>query len=79
MVLKRVEIILEPEDLASLRQDMMRHYKTFSLDPSPHLQQEANDDMHRILDNLTTCMQLKGTIDDGEGNKIEITPFNIKG
>lgn len=79
MVLKRVEIILEPEDLASLKGDMLRHFKTYGMDPSPHLQPEANADMERILDNLTTCIQLKGTIDDGEGEPIEITPFKIGG
>lgn len=78
MALRRVEIVLEPDDLARLKDDLLEHFRAFGVDVPPHLQAEANSNMDRILDNLTTCVQLKGTV-DGEGDNIGYPKKGIVG
>jgi hypothetical protein len=63
MVLKTVEIFLDPQDLKSVRAELMRHFKLFGHTPPPDLQEAANADMDRIMDNIITCLQFQGLVD----------------
>jgi len=71
MALKTVEIFLDAHDLGRVRQELLAHMRNFGHTPAPHLQEEANADMDRILTNIITCLQLRGTVATGEGNASE--------
>lgn len=63
MALKEVEIFLDPEDLARVKEEFTVHLKAFGDTPAPHLQETANANMDRIMANVITCLQYRGKVD----------------